>query len=152
MRFGLQLRNGKAVDSKDGENVEYSINLMQKNFADFYIETGNQTEAARRAGYKQPHVQGNRLLDNVRVQAYIEQRLEEIDGQKIADAKEIMEYFTSVMRGEIKDQFGLDAPLAERTKAAVELAKRKIDVGQKQEGGGITIVNNIPRPDNSKSD
>ena len=31
------------------------------------------------------------------------------------------------MRGEEKDQFGLDAPLAERTRAAQELAKRIID-------------------------
>ena len=52
----------------------------------------------------------------------------------------------------LQDQFVLDAPLAERTKAAVELAKRKIDTDKKQEGGGITIVNNIPRPDNNKSD
>ena len=50
------------------------------------------------------------------------------------------------MRGEVKDQFGLDAPLAERTKAAVELAKRKVDVAQKTDTGGIVIVNNIPRP------
>ena len=32
------------------------------------------------------------------------------------------------MRGEVKDQFGLDAPLSERTAAAKELAKRVIDV------------------------
>ena len=50
------------------------------------------------------------------------------------------------MRGEVKDQFGLDAPLAERTKAAVELAKRKVDVAQNTDTGGIVIVNNIPRP------
>ena len=48
----------------------------------------------------------------------------------IADADEIMRYFTSVMRGEIKDQFNLDAPLAERSAAARELAKRVIDYVQ----------------------
>ena len=65
----------------------------------------------------------------------------------IADAAEVMQYFTSVMRGEIKDQFGLDAPLAERTKAAVELAKRKVDISQNTDSGGIVIVNNIPKPE-----
>ena len=42
-----------------------------------------------------------------------------------------MQYFTAVMRGEIKDQFGLDAPLSERTAAAKELAKRTVDVENK---------------------
>lgn len=69
----------------------------------------------------------------------------QIEDSRIASAAEIMQYFTSVMRGEISDQFGLDAPLAERTKAAVELAKRKIDIEKDNQGGGVVIVNNIPR-------
>ena len=75
-----------------------------------------------------------------------------IDDSRIASAAEVMQYFTAVMRGEVKDQFGLDAPLAERTKAAVELAKRKVDVSQKTDVGGIVIVNNIPRPIKKKND
>ena len=118
----------------------------QKAFADYYIECGNQTEAARRAGYKKPHVQGNQNLDKLSVREYIEERQKQIEDSRIASAAEIMQYFTSVMRGEVKDQFGLDAPLAERTKAAVELAKRKVDVAQKTDTGGIVIVNNIPKP------
>ena len=118
----------------------------QRAFADYYIECGNQTEAARRAGYKKPHVQGNQNLDKLSVREYIEERQKQIEDSRIASAAEIMQYFTSVMRGEVKDQFGLDAPLAERTKAAVELAKRKVDVAQKTDAGGIVIVNNIPRP------
>ena len=117
----------------------------QKAFADYYIECGNQTEAARRAGYKKPHVQGNQNLDKLSVREYIEERQKQIEDSRIASAAEIMQYFTSVMRGEVKDQFGLDAPLTERTKAAVELAKRKVDVAQKTDTGGIVIVNNIPR-------
>jgi phage terminase small subunit len=57
----------------------------------------------------------------------IKYRLDELRKETIADADEILQYFTKVMRGEEKDQFGLDAPLAERTKAAQELAKRVID-------------------------
>ena len=122
-----------------------SLTPKQKAFADYYIECGNQTEAARRAGYKKPHVQGNQNLDKLSVREYIEERQKQIEDSRIASAAEIMQYFTSVMRGEVKDQFGLDAPLAERTKAAVELAKRKVDVAQKTDTGGIVIVNNIPR-------
>lgn len=127
----------------------------QKAFADYYIECGNAAEAYRKAGYKNyksAAVEATKTLKNPKVSEYVKMRQKQIDDSRIADAAEIMQYFTSVMRGEIKDQNGIDASLAERTKAAVELAKRKIDADNRQEGGGITIVNNIPRPDNNKSD
>ena len=60
-----------------------------------------------------------------------------------------MDYFSRVMRGEIKDQFGLEAPLSERTKAAVELAKRQIDIPQRLAGNEqpeIKIVVDWARP------
>lgn len=117
----------------------------QKAFADYYIECGNQTEAARRAGYKKPHVQGNQNLDKLSVREYIEERQKQIEDSRIASAAEIMQYFTSVMRGEVKDQFGLDAPLAERTKAAVELAKRKVDVAQKTDTRREAVIIELTR-------
>lgn len=119
----------------------------QKAFADEYLKCGNATEAAKRAGYKEKaaYATGAENLKKPQIISYIQERQKQIDDAKIADAAEIMEYFTAVMRGQVKDQFDLDPPLAERTKAAVELAKRKIDVGQKQDTGGVVIVNNIPR-------
>lgn len=124
-----------------------SLTPKQKAFADYYIECGNATEAAKRAGYKEKaaYATGAENLRKPQIIAYIEERQKQIEDSRIASAAEIMQYFTSVMRGEVKDQFGLDAPLAERTKAAVELAKRKVDVAQKTDTGGIVIVNNIPR-------
>lgn len=47
-----------------------------------------------------------------------------VDSDKIATAEDVLEYLTSVMRGEEKDQFGLDASLSDRTKAAELLGKR----------------------------
>ena len=90
----------------------------QKAFADEFLKCGNQTEAAKRAGYseKKPVV-----LE------YIQKRQKQIDDARIADITEIMQYLTSVMRGEVKDQFDLDAPLSERTKCAQELLKRNMD-------------------------
>lgn len=96
----------------------------QKAFADYYIETGNQTEAARRAGYKQPHVQGNQNLDKLSIKQYIDARMKEIESKRIASADEVLQYLTKVMRGEEKDQFDLDASLQDRTKAAELLGKR----------------------------
>lgn len=121
----------------------------QKAFADEYLKCGNATEAARKAGYSErtARVIGQENLLKPAISVYISERQKQIEDSRIADAAEIMQYFTSVMRGEIKDQFELDAPLAERTKAAVELAKRKIDVNKDDQGGGVVIVNNIPRGD-----
>lgn len=106
---------------------------MQKRFADYYIECGNATEAARRAGYKQPHVQGSQNLEKLRVSAYIAERMKPTEEKRIATGDEVMMFFSAVMRGEVKDAFGLDASLQERLNAAKELAKRTIDIGDNKD-------------------
>lgn len=40
------------------------------------------------------------MLRNVKVKKYIDERLEELHNQKTADAQEVLEYLTSVLRGE----------------------------------------------------
>jgi phage terminase small subunit len=99
---------------------------MQKAFADYYIETANATESAKRAGYseKTARSQGQRLLTNVDISAYIRERLDEQSDKRVADANEVIEFYTAVMRGEVKDQFGLDASLSDRLKAGDALMKR----------------------------
>lgn len=74
----------------------------QKRFADEYLVDNNGTQAAIRAGYskKTANEQAVRLLANVSIRTYIDEQLEQIHNQNIADAKEVMEYLTSVMRGE----------------------------------------------------
>ena len=99
---------------------------MQKAFADYYIETANATESAKRAGYseKTAYSQGQRLLKNVEISAYIGERMAEQGEKRVADANEVIEFYTAVMRGEVKDQFGLDASLSDRLKAGDALMKR----------------------------
>jgi phage terminase small subunit len=108
----------------------------QKAFADYYIETGNATEAARKAGYKGSSntlgVTGSENLRKPIVSAYIKSRMAEIDAGRIATADEVMKFYTSVMRGEVKDQFGLDAQLADRLNAGKELMKRFAAVDDRQ--------------------
>lgn len=111
-------------------NTGHKLTIMEAKFIDLYIEYGNQRQAVIEAGYKTkvPGQYGQTLLDKNYIREEINFRLKKLEESKIATAEEIMQYFTSVMRGEEKDQFGLDAPLGERTKAAQELAKRKIDI------------------------
>lgn len=98
----------------------------QKAFADYYIQTGNASEAARRAGYseKTAYSLGERALRNVEVSKYIAERMANQDKARVASADEVLQFYTSVIRGEVKDQFGIDASLADRIKAADSLMKR----------------------------
>lgn len=50
----------------------------QRRFVDFYLQSWNATDSARRAGYRgDPNTVGPRLLVNVGVQAQIKQRMKE---------------------------------------------------------------------------
>lgn len=110
------------------------LTIKQKAFADYYIETGNATEAARRAGYSPKNIGENaaQTLKKPNVAAYIKERLDKIEAGRIATADEVMKFFSSVMRGEVKDQFGLDAQLTDRLNAGKELMKRFAAVDDRQ--------------------
>ncbi|MCD7847534.1 MAG: terminase small subunit [Oscillospiraceae bacterium] len=80
--------------------------MKQKRFADEYLIDCNATKAAIRAGYspKTANEQGAKLLDNQKIADYINSELEKIHTEKVAEIQEIMEYLTSVMRGEQTEQ------------------------------------------------
>ena len=77
----------------------------QKKFAEEYLIDLNATRAYK-AAY--PNVKkdaaasasASQLLRNPKVRAYIDERLDEIHSEKTADAQEVIEYLTSVLRGE----------------------------------------------------
>ncbi len=103
-------------------------------FCEKWLQCASGREAAIYAGYKErsAHVTASQLLSKPNVARYIAEKRAQIRSSAIASAEEVMEYFTQVMKGEIKDQFGLEASLAERTKAAQELAKRTVDIEQRK--------------------
>lgn len=107
----------------------------QKAFADEYLICGNATEAAKKAGYKEKaaYAMGAENLKKPQISAYIAERQKQIEDSRIADIKEVMEFYSSVLRGEVKDQFDMDAALSDRLAAGRELMKRydKSDDGKK---------------------
>ena len=106
--------------------MDRKLTPKQKAFVDYYIENGgNATQAAIKAGYSQKYANtnANKLLQNTTISKYIEERNKLIESKRIASITEVKEYWTRVMRGEEKDQFGLDASLQDRNKAAESLAK-----------------------------
>lgn len=103
-----------------------NLTPKQKAFADYYIECGNSTEAARKAGYsdKASRFIGSENLTKPNISAYIAERMQAQNEARVASADEVLQFFSSVMRGEVKDQFGLDAALSDRLNAGKELMKR----------------------------
>ena len=103
-----------------------NLTPKQKAFADYYIECGNSTEAARKAGYSEKTSRsiGAENLTKPDISAYIAERMQAQNESRVASADEVLQFFSSVMRGEVKDQFGLDAALSDRLNAGKELMKR----------------------------
>lgn len=82
------------------------MSLKMKKLADEFLICGNASEAARRAGYspKYARITACKTLQKPAVREYIEARLKEIESEKIADQTEIMQYLTTVLRGESVSQ------------------------------------------------
>lgn len=99
----------------------------RKAFADSYIANGgNATDAARKAGYKHPEVQGCRALKDVSVASYIAARQAEIDkknGTDIMSLADIQRRRAMIARGELKDSFGFTPAFSEQLKAMSDLEK-----------------------------
>lgn len=114
----------------------------QKKFADYYIELGNATQAAIRAGYSEKYANTNasKLLQNTTLKDYIDERLKQLEDERIASAAEVMKYLTSVLRNELTEEVVVvegdgdgyssakkikkDISVKDRNKAAEMLAKR----------------------------
>lgn len=82
------------------------MNEKQKRFCDEYLIDCNATQAAIRAGYspKTAYAIGEQNLKKLELKAYIDEQLEQLHNKKTADAQEVLEYLTAVMRGEHTEQ------------------------------------------------
>ena len=113
----------------------------QKRFIDYYIETANATESAKRAGYSSKTAKNIGAENLTKLNNFIQERLQQLENNRIASQEEVLQYLTKVMRGEEKDQFGLDASLQDRTKCAELLGKRYGAFKEKVEvDGNIPVV------------
>ena len=110
----------------------------QKKFCDEYLVDCNATQAAIRAGYspKTAYSIGEENLKKPDLKTYIDEQLKLLHNQKTADAQEVLEYLTAVMRGEHTEQTlklvgdgvqsitDIDVSAKERLKAAELIGKR----------------------------
>ncbi len=118
------------------------MNAKQRRFCDEYLIDLNATQAAIRAGYSKrtAYSVGQENLKKPELKTYIDEQLALIHDANIADAEEVMEYLTSVLRGQSQSEIvvvvgtggGFSAPKRmtktpdekERLKAAELIGKR----------------------------
>ena len=113
----------------------------QQKFADEYIISLNATQAYKKAypnvkRDKVAQVNGSRLLSKAIIKAYIDEQLEKLKSERVADQQEVLEFLTDVMRGKITEPLlVLDGNgyqkvieskpnVSTRRSAAVDLGKR----------------------------
>ena len=74
----------------------------QKRFCDEYLIDCNATQAAIRAGYsdKTAYAIGEQNLRKLELKNYIQKRMEEHASERVATADEVIQYLTSVLRGD----------------------------------------------------
>ena len=134
--------------------TDNTFSILELAFITAYMANGfNGTQAVIEAGYKSkaPDKYAGALLARDKIREEIQARIEAIESAKIAKPTEILQFYTSVMRGEVLDQFNIEASIDTRIKAANELAKHQIEIPMKLEQknnanniGSITL-NFIPR-------
>lgn len=110
----------------------------QRKFCDEYLVSGNGTDAAVKAGYS-PKTAKQIATENLSkpdLKAYIDEQLALMHSGKVADAEEVLEYLTAVMRGEHTEEVPVlcgdgcqelvpkEVGAKERNKAAELIGKR----------------------------
>lgn len=98
--------------------VAMKLTPKQQAFADYYIQTGNATEAAIKAGYSKKTAKetGYENLTKPHLQDYIEKKQKELASDRVADMTEVREFWTKVMRD-------IDSEMKDRLKASEMIAK-----------------------------
>ncbi|WP_368251022.1 terminase small subunit [Enterococcus sp. 2201sp1_2201st1_B8_2201SCRN_220225] len=105
------------------------MTAKQQIFADEYLKDLNGTRAYK-AAY--PNVKKDsvasanavRLLGNAKVKSYIDEQLEKMHNERTADAQEVLEYLTSVMRGQQKEEVLRGVGMGEQTKTNIEVGAK----------------------------
>lgn len=112
------------------------LTIKQKLFIEYYLQSFNATESAKKAGYvskaKDPENAMKQMGFHLKtdLMPYMKERIEKIKGnpeekakKAIMDTDEILSKLSSIARGEEKDAFGLDTSNQDKLKALELLGK-----------------------------
>ena len=96
------------------------LSLKQQKFCEYYVQSGNATEAAKKAGYseKTAYSIGTENLKKPEIENYIKELTSSPQTVRIATGEDVLAFFTEVMKN---GKVGWK----ERIRAAENLAKRQ---------------------------
>ena len=88
---------------------ENGLNIKQQTFIEEYLANGFNAKAAYKTAYPKAKdstckTNGCLLLQDPTIKTYLDKKLKEIEDAKIATAKERLQFYTSVLRGEENDE------------------------------------------------
>lgn len=126
-------------------HTKHPLSFREARFIDAYMALGDGAKAVEEAGFdvKNKAQKARNLLRKDYIMDEINYRQEIYAASMIADRQEILAFYTAVMRGQVKDQFNLDATLKDRLDAGEKLARRVIDVEDKKNVQAQQVVVNI---------
>ena len=89
-----------------GGEVALKLNARQKAFCEYYVASGNATEAAIKAGYKEKNARkvGSENLTKTDIKSYVKELMDKAESERIASAEEVLQNLTAMMRGEIQEE------------------------------------------------
>lgn len=82
------------------------LNARQKSFCEYYVASGNATDAAIKAGYSKKTADriASENLRKLELKKYIDELMQKLESERIASAEEVLQNLTAMMRGEIKEE------------------------------------------------
>ena len=112
--------------------MERKLTAKQRLFCDEYIKSGNAKDAALKAGYSPRTAKsiGQENLTKPDLKSYIDAKMAEIESHKIADAKEVLEFYTRVLRDEEIEEIPIATPQGVTIVSEKPSIKNKIAVSK----------------------
>ena len=83
-----------------------NLTEKQQRFVDYYCQTANASDAARRAGYSERIANriGAENLSKPVIRAAIDERLKKMERERVAETQEVLEHLTAVVRGQVTEE------------------------------------------------
>lgn len=109
-----------------------ALTEKQRRFVAAWIKTANASEAARIAGYsvKTARTQGEQLMRKPEIRAELIKEMKGFIDSQVAEAREVLEFLTACMRGEVTE----DVPMVIGTgngKSAAQIVKKQISARER---------------------
>lgn len=118
-----------------------SLTEKQARFVDYYIKSCNASEAARNAGYSKGSIAtANKWLIpknhhfKPELYAAVKARLDELKSERTASLTEVLEFYTSMMRGEVMEDVVVNVGIG-KGRSEPQIVPKQVSARDRLEAG-----------------